>query len=87
MEKLKRIYEKENKSDRYELDSDLISVWNAKGKTLLGLKKYREALVCFNKALEIDPNSEEAKKYKELCIREIYSLYLETFSQKENIYL
>ncbi|MFQ6050168.1 MAG: hypothetical protein ACE5K4_00565 [Candidatus Hydrothermarchaeota archaeon] len=67
--------------------NNLPSEWIKKGKNLLDSKKYREALICFNKAIEIDGSCEEAKRYRELCLREMYSTYIETFSQKENIYL
>ncbi|PIV70333.1 MAG: hypothetical protein COS08_00785 [Euryarchaeota archaeon CG01_land_8_20_14_3_00_38_12] len=41
--------------------------WNNKGLTLMHLKKLNDALFCFERALELNPELKEAKKNKEIC--------------------
>jgi len=40
-------------------------VWSDKGVTLIKLAKYKEALECFNKALEINPDYKPALRHRE----------------------
>jgi len=42
--------------------------WNNKGVSLMRLKEWDDAIICFDKALELDPDLEEAKKNKKACI-------------------
>jgi tetratricopeptide (TPR) repeat protein len=69
---LKRIPNKEKFSLRGLKLMKLISVpeevakmWIGKGKAHKNLQQYSEALESFNKALEFNPDSEEAKKNKD----------------------
>ncbi len=43
---------------------DNINSLFSKGKTLMNLERYEEAIECFNKVLELDPQHPEAKKIK-----------------------
>ena len=50
-----------------ELNSKNAIAWYNKGRILEGLGRYEEAIRCFDKVLEIDPNYEKAKIYKKLA--------------------
>ncbi|MBW9220732.1 tetratricopeptide repeat protein, partial [Methanothermococcus sp. SCGC AD-155-M21] len=47
------------------IDPKYVYAWNNKGDALYNLGKYNEAIECFNKALEIDPDNDHAKHMKE----------------------
>ncbi len=47
------------------LDNQIAELWFNKGKAHQKLQQYNEALECFEKALELDPDSEDAKNAKE----------------------
>ncbi|MGA7470932.1 MAG: tetratricopeptide repeat protein, partial [Halobacteriota archaeon] len=40
--------------------------WTSKGSALYSLKRYDDAVFCFDRALQIDPQSLEAVQFKEL---------------------
>ncbi len=42
------------------LDQKNPDLWNLKGVALRGLGRYNEAIVCFNKSLEIDPRDKNS---------------------------
>jgi tetratricopeptide (TPR) repeat protein len=48
-----------------------INVLNKKGKILMRLKRYQEALEVFNKVLQLDPTNSEALSYKIIAINNI----------------
>jgi lipoprotein NlpI len=43
-----------------KLDPKNTEAWNYKGFSLYLLKNYKDAIPCFNKALELDPSYEDA---------------------------
>jgi len=43
--------------------------WNNKGTALYMLKRYKEAIKCFDEVLKNNPNNETAKKNRESCMR------------------
>jgi len=45
--------------------------WNRRGAELTAQERYQEALNCFEKALEIDPDWQKPKKGKEECLRSL----------------
>jgi len=42
------------------LDQNNPDLWNLKGAALRSLGRYNEAIVCFNKSLEIDPRDKNS---------------------------
>ncbi len=46
-------------------DNQIAEIWFKKGKAHQKLQQYSEALECFNKALKLDPDSEDAKNTRE----------------------
>ena len=44
-------------------------VWNNKGNALDNLGKYEEAIQCFDKVLELDPNNADVKTAKEKALK------------------
>jgi len=58
----------------YLVDPDkLKQAWNNKGVILMRMKKWKDAVLCFDSALEIDSSLEEAKRNKEKCIKQLLS--------------
>lgn len=50
-------------------DNDKLKVaWNNEGVCFMRLNQEEDALPCFDKALKIDPNLEEAKRNKQKCL-------------------
>jgi lipoprotein NlpI len=47
---------------------DLLEFYNKKGLDLVTSGKNEEAIECFNKVLELNPENEEALNYKDLAI-------------------
>ena len=43
-------------------------MWNSKGRAFYILEKYKEAIKCYDKALEIDPNYIDALNDKDLAV-------------------
>jgi tetratricopeptide (TPR) repeat protein len=54
-----------------EIDAKYAFAWSNKGVSLLILCRYEEALRSFEKALEIDPNLETARKAKQMCLENL----------------
>ncbi|MFH0966354.1 MAG: tetratricopeptide repeat protein, partial [Methanobacteriota archaeon] len=52
-----------------ELDSEDIRVWCVRGHTLIDSGNYGEAAVCFDRALEIDPENDEAFFGRDACLK------------------
>ena len=48
-----------------ELKPDFAGAWNLKGLEYVVLKRYEDAIACFDKALEIRPSYPEARYNKE----------------------
>ncbi len=44
-------------------------VWNNKGNALYKLEKYEEAIKCYDKALEIDPENPVAEKNRKAALK------------------
>ena len=56
-----------------EIDPTLAQAWHEKGDNLLHINfKSREALDCFSKVLEIDPDNERARLLKYMCMAAVY---------------
>ena len=57
--------------------------WYSKGIALKNLDKYPEAMEAFNKASEIDPEFEDALKYKKILENQnvLQNLYNENYSK------
>ncbi|MBW9220733.1 protein kinase, partial [Methanothermococcus sp. SCGC AD-155-M21] len=53
------------------IDPKYVYAWNNKGDALYNLGKYNEAIECFNKALEIDPDNDHAKHMKENALNNL----------------
>jgi len=51
-----------------ELDPENSKVWCLRGHSLRDAGKFDEAVVCFNRALEIDPEDSESHSGKEICM-------------------
>jgi tetratricopeptide (TPR) repeat protein len=60
-------------------NADLAPAWMVKGIGLLGLEKYDEALVCFDRVLKLDPQNSDALDIKEKTL-----LFMEEEKEKKN---
>jgi tetratricopeptide (TPR) repeat protein len=52
-------------------DSNDIKVLIEKGATLIDLERYKDAIECFNRALEIEPNNLEATARKRFALEKL----------------
>ena len=50
-----------------EINPKFVEAWFNKGDTLRDLRKYEEAMVCFDKALEVNPSQEQTKRNREIA--------------------
>jgi hypothetical protein len=51
--------------------SRLLTAWNQRGTCLLELRKFNDAITCFNEALRYNSNSKTSWYYKALCLKEL----------------
>ena len=57
---MRRTERRQAATPKVQMKKDLSEVWNAKGKELLRLNAYDDAMKAFGMALEIKPNNAEA---------------------------
>ncbi len=55
--------------------SRLLTAWNHRGICLLHLRKFTDAITCFNEALRYNANSKVAWYHKALCLKELGDLH------------
>lgn len=46
--------------------------WAGKGTALQQLERYEEALAAYDRALELDPEDEIVKRWRETCLRRVH---------------
>lgn len=54
--------------------SRLATAWNHRGFCMLELRKWNDAITCFNEALRFTPNSKQAWFHKAVCLKEVGDL-------------
>ena len=69
-----------------EIDPEDADAWHSKGYILEKSEKYEEAIKCYDKALEIDPNHDEAKKDKEIAEEKLKEQQISYLSLERTIY-
>jgi tetratricopeptide (TPR) repeat protein len=52
-------------------DPKSAKAWTGKGTSLQQLERYEEALAAYDRALELDPDDELAKRWRETCLRHV----------------
>jgi tetratricopeptide (TPR) repeat protein len=56
-------------------------VWNIKGNTLSILGRYKEAIVCYDKSLELDPTDEIVSKNRSIAYTRLGSSHADMSSE------
>ena len=54
-----------------QINPSISDVYLAKGKTLIELERFQEAIECYNKVLEIDSNDSEAINKRNFLLEKI----------------
>ena len=58
-----------------ELDPNYKETYKSKADTLITLKRYAEAIECYDQVQQLEPNDSEAFNFKGLALNELYKLF------------
>jgi tetratricopeptide (TPR) repeat protein len=64
------LHEVSIKGGVWDQDPNLFQAWNNKGNALDELGRYEEAIECYDKALELDPNLTVAQENRDLAYKQ-----------------